>query len=117
MPAGFRRSRLRYTGRAFRQDADQAMRGDILRGLVEAITNADDAYGDAAGPILVQVSRVQGQTWSVSVLDHACGIPLDEMENRLATIGGRTSGHERGARVRGNRGRGAKDLALRRQSR
>ena len=111
MPTGFRRSKLRYTGRAFRQDADQAMRGDILRGLVEAITNADDAYGDAAGPILVQVSRAHGRTWSVSVVDHACGIPLDEMERRLATIGGRTSGHESGARVRGNRGRGAKDLA------
>ena len=47
MPTGFRRSKLRYTGRAFREDTDQAVRGDIL--------------------------------------------------------GGRTSGHERGTRVRGNR--------------
>ncbi len=87
------------------------MRGDILRGLIEAITNADDAYGDAPGEIAIRVNRAHGKTWSVCIADNATGIPLSEMEKRLATIGGRTSGHERGARVRGNRGRGAKDLA------
>ncbi len=87
------------------------MRGDIFRGLIEAITNADDAYGDHEGPIVIHVHRARGRVWSVSVLDHATGIPLRDMEPRLATIGGRTSGHERGANVRGNRGRGAKDLA------
>jgi hypothetical protein len=107
----FRRSKLQYTGRAFRQDADQAMRSDIFRGLIEAITNADDAYGDRPGEIVVRVSRARGKIWNVSVLDQATGIPLPEMERRLGTIGARTSGFERGAHVRGNRGRGAKDLA------
>jgi hypothetical protein len=107
----FRRSKLQYTGRAFRQDADQAMRSDIFRGLVEAITNADDAYGDRPGEITIRIDRVHGRIWNVSVLDNATGIRLQEMEDRLATIGARTSGYERGERVRGNRGRGAKDLA------
>ena len=110
-PATFRRSKLQYTGRAFRQDADQAMRSDIFRGLVEAITNADDAYGDRAGEIAIRVSRARGKTWGVSITDQACGIPLREMEHRLGSIGARTSGFEQGALVRGNRGRGAKDLA------
>lgn len=111
MSQAFKHAKLQYTGRAFRQDADQAMRNDILRGLIEAITNADDAYGERPGEILVHVHRAHGKAWSVSVLDHATGIALRDMEKRLGTLGGRTSGHERGVRVRGNRGRGAKDLA------
>lgn len=107
----FRRAKLQYTGRAFRQDADQAMRSDIFRGLVEAITNADDAYAEREGEIVIRVHRAHGRVWSVGVLDQATGIPLNEMERRLGTLGARTSGYERGARVRGNRGRGAKDLA------
>jgi len=42
---------LVYTERAFEQDADQAMGADIVRALVELITNADDAYGSQSGPI------------------------------------------------------------------
>ncbi|HEY9084614.1 MAG TPA: hypothetical protein VIN40_01530, partial [Candidatus Tyrphobacter sp.] len=87
------------------------MRSDIFRGLVEAVTNADDAYGEREGAIIIRVHRTHGRVWSASILDHATGIPLKEMEHRLATLGARTSGYERGARVRGNRGRGAKDLA------
>ena len=30
---------VKYGGRAFRQDAHSAMKGDIIRGLVELITN------------------------------------------------------------------------------
>ena len=40
---------IQYTGRAFEQDADQAMGGDIVKALVELITNADDAYGPNTG--------------------------------------------------------------------
>ncbi|MGH7736364.1 MAG: hypothetical protein ACREMP_00600 [Candidatus Tyrphobacter sp.] len=87
------------------------MRSDIFRGLIEAITNADDAYGEREGEIVVRVHRAHGRIWSAGVLDNASGVPLSEMERRLGTLGARTSGYERGARVRGNRGRGAKDLA------
>jgi hypothetical protein len=35
--------KLVYTTRGFLQDAQDAMRGDVLRALIELITNADDA--------------------------------------------------------------------------
>ena len=41
-----RKGRVKYTERAFHQDAAEAMRGDIVRGLIDAITNSDDAYGE-----------------------------------------------------------------------
>jgi hypothetical protein len=87
------------------------MKSDWLLGAIEAITNADDAYGDADGDILIEVRQLQGKSWSWSVRDRASGIPGDVMEEKLLSIGGRTSGHERGRFVRGNRGRGAKDLS------
>jgi hypothetical protein len=37
---------VKYTSRGFAQDAEQAMRGDVIRGLIELITNCDDAYGE-----------------------------------------------------------------------
>ena len=42
---------LRNTG------IDHAMRGDIVRGLIELITNADDAYKDNDGKIRVEVDH------------------------------------------------------------
>lgn len=102
-----------YSSRAMRQDASGAMRADIVLGLIEAITNADDAYGAASGKILIKVSAkdVFGH-WTVSVSDRACGISSSDVVRKLITAGERTSGYERGERKRGNRGRGAKDLAI-----
>ena len=37
---------LEYGARAFQQDAVAAMRGEIIRALIETITNSDDAYRD-----------------------------------------------------------------------
>lgn len=101
------------TGRGFEQDAMAAMSTDIIRGLVEAITNADDKYrleGAASGRIVIRVARRQGP-WSVQISDRAGGMSKQELLERIARAGGRTSGFEAGAAVRGNRGRGAKDLA------
>ena len=103
-----------YTERAFHQDATDAMRGDIVRGLIEAITNADDAYGprDArrrAKKITVEVEHRRLEPWIVRVRDRAGGIP--DLVNRITRIGDRTSGFEGGEARRGNLGRGAKDLA------
>ena len=53
--------KVQYTGRAFEQDASQAMGGDIVRALVELITNADDAYGANDGEINVEVLRTDGE--------------------------------------------------------
>lgn len=104
-------TRVEYSERGFRQDADQAMRGQIIRGLVEAITNADDQYGNNQGQILIRVEGSGGGAWKVTVADRATGIPVGEIKQKLARLGARTSGHEAGKVVRGNRGRGGKDLA------
>jgi hypothetical protein len=104
--------RLLYGSRAFRQDASHAMKGDIVRGLIELITNADDAYGDdAQGKIRVEVEHRRSKPWSVIVRDRAKGMRKAKMARAIGKIGARTSGFESGGRVRGNLGRGAKDLA------
>lgn len=104
-----------YTGRAFHQDAMEAMRSDIVRGLIELITNSDDAYasvgGERPGKIRVEVEHRKGQPWVAIVRDRACGMTAEVMKSRLKQLGGRTSGFESGESRRGNLGRGAKDLA------
>lgn len=104
-----------YTGRAFHQDAIEAMRSDIVRGLIELITNSDDAYASLAserlGKISVEVEHRKGQPWLAIVRDRACGMTAEVMKARLKQLGGRTSGFESGESRRGNLGRGAKDLA------
>jgi hypothetical protein len=87
------------------------MRNDPLRGLIEAITNADDSYGDEEGPILIRLPKPEADGWAFMIADRAHGIAHEEMERKLLKWGEATSGHERGESKRGNRGRGAKDLA------
>jgi hypothetical protein len=100
------------TPRGFRQDADNAIKGDLVRGLIEAMTNSDDAYGDRRGKILVSVSaKASDGSFKVVVSDRACGICPSDMHRKLLKAGLRTSGHEKGHQKRGNRGRGAKDLS------
>ena len=104
-------NRLVYAPRAFRQDAHNAMKGDIVRGLIEAITNADDAYGEQPGKIRVSIERRRNGSSKVVVRDRAGGMRADLMKEAIGNLGGRTSGFEQGQNVRGNLGRGAKDLA------
>ncbi len=101
---------VEYTPRAFMQDAQSAMRGDIFRALIETITNSDDAYHGARGKIRIEVEHRRGP-WRVITRDRASGMRSDRMEEAIIRLGGRTSGFERGQNVRGNLGRGAKDLA------
>lgn len=101
---------VNYGGRAFHQDATDAMGGDIVRALIETITNSDDAYGSRPGKIRVEVEHRRG-TWKVITRDRATGMSTSRMEDAIANLGARTSGFECGADVRGNLGRGAKDLA------
>lgn len=103
---------VEMTPRGFRQDADNAMKGDIVRGLIEALTNADDNYGDSNGRTRVFVSRKRpDRSYSVSIADRGTGLTAEQMRKHLLKAGGRSSGHERGEDKRGNRGRGAKDLS------
>jgi hypothetical protein len=102
--------RVIYGGRAFHQDATEAMGGDIVRALIETITNSDDAYVDKPGKIRIEVEHRRGP-WKVITRDRATGMSAARMEEAIAQLGGRTSGFEGGADVRGNLGRGSKDLA------
>jgi hypothetical protein len=103
--------RIDYTQRAFEQDADLAMSGDVIRALVELVTTADDAYGEADGEIRIELSRPSGEHPSISVCDSAKGLLPDDMRACFGVLGGMTSGFDEGQAVRGLLGRGAKDTA------
>jgi len=113
------RGRVIYTGRAFSQDAEEAMGGRIEKALVELITNADDSYARleeaerlfGKGRILVEVEHRRKRSWKIAVRDRAEGMTGKEMKAGLAVLGGRTSGFGRGQNVRGLLGRGGKDVA------
>ncbi len=69
------KNRVSYGPRAFRQDAQNAMKGEIIRGLIEAITNCDDSYGDEKnGKIRIEVEHRRGRPWNVIVRDRAKGM-------------------------------------------
>jgi hypothetical protein len=104
------KGRVSYGGRAFHQDAMEAMRGDIVRALIETITNSDDAYGDKSGKIRIEIEHHHGP-FKVVTRDRAKGMTAARMREAFASLGARTSGFESGEKVRGNLGRGAKDLA------
>lgn len=99
-----------YTGRAFEQDALQAMRGDVVRALVELITNADDAYGDLDGSIRVTVDRGSDEC-RISVSDQAKGLNGDELVACFTELGAQTARFFDEGDSRGLFGRGAKDTA------
>jgi hypothetical protein len=109
---------IEYTDVAARQDIESAMRGSIVRGLVELITNADDSYvrleeegQPATGRILVELEhRRKGRPYKIVVRDRAQGMDNNEMKVKLTRRGGATSGHLAGVSVRGFLCRGAKDL-------
>ena len=107
------KGRIPYTSRALLQDAQEAMGTDLVRGLIELITNSDDGYvrQNRSGPIRVEVDHSRQKGFhEVVVSDRAGGMSFKEMHDRLLPIGGRSSGLNEGQPVRGNRGRGAKDL-------
>jgi hypothetical protein len=108
---------LEYTDRAHSQDASDALRGDIVRGLVELITNADDAYvraGQESGSIRVVIEHLDDSTHSarITVGDSATGMTADQMQANLTRLGVRSSSFDTGESVRGLHGRGARDLAV-----
>ena len=102
------------TTRSYQQDAENAMGSDPIRAIVELVTNADDAYEDVSnnrkGKIRVEWEPGRKNPTILRVRDRARGMTRSEMEQRLGTLGGRTSGFEEGAERRGLFGRGAKDV-------
>ena len=99
--------------RALIQAAKFAIR-DVFDAIVEIVTNSDDRYQilDRNGIIEIEVERRRGRSPSiVRVRDHADGMDADTMVEKLTWLGGRDSGLEKGAEVRGTHSRGAKDIA------
>jgi hypothetical protein len=106
---------VQYTATAFEQDANQAMKGSVIRGLIELITNADDAYARAkkSGTIelLVRRSSKKGDPTQIIVRDRATGLDPKGMEESFVVLGGDKSGFAAGEEVRGLFSRGSKDTA------
>lgn len=104
---------LTFTARSFRDDIERAMGSDLMRALVELVTNADDSYERAglSGDIVVTVQRRRGaqQFPLLMVRDEAEGMTRAEMDERLGRLGDVTSGFLSGYRVRGLFGRGGRD--------
>ena len=109
---------MEYTNRAYRQDMNQAMHGDIILALIELITNVDDAYRvlDRPGKIWIQVQNLEDQGFvnKISVSDSATGLSGEKLIEKMTTIGGMNEEHQltvEGLGTRGLFGRGAKDVA------
>ena len=103
---------LEYGERAFLQDAEQAIRGDVVRALIELITNSDDAYGEVDGPITVRVAATgdAAEPVEIRVSDAAIGLTAEGLEARLAKLGVMKEASE-APNARGLFGRGARDVA------
>jgi hypothetical protein len=107
-----------YANRFGLQQADQAIKRDAVRALVELITNCGNSYrrleksGQVAdGIIVVSLSRRRvGST--ISVIDMAEGMDGGKLDRALGIYAEDTSGFSEGEPVRGYFGRGIKDAIL-----
>ncbi len=103
--------RLEYHDRFALQQADQAIRKDVVRALVELITNSNDSYHrqhSGEGRIVVEILRKRRNSL-LRVRDYAEGMSGDTMNEMIGTYGAPTSGFLQGQSVRGLWGRGLKD--------
>jgi len=106
--------RVEYGARAFEQDASLAIRGDVIRALIELVTNADDAYGAEEGDIWVRVTPWDGDddfTTRIDVQDAARGLSAKGLKDAFAVLGGQRAVDDGAVEARGLLGRGAKDVA------
>jgi hypothetical protein len=107
--------KLQYADRVALQQADQAIRKDVLRALVEIITNSNDSYSrledadlPASGEIIIDVLRKHKNS-VIRVRDFAEGMDDVRMDRVVGTYGEATSGLKEDMHVRGMWGRGLKD--------
>ena len=107
--------KLQYADRVAIQQADQAIRKDVLRALVEIITNSNDSYSRlddrgraVSGEIIIDVWRKRKNS-VIRVRDFAEGLDDIRMDKVVGTYGEATSGLKEDLHVRGMWGRGLKD--------
>lgn len=107
--------KLQYADRVAIQQADQAIRKDVFRALVEIITNSNDSYlrleqagWAVSGEIYIDVHRKHKNS-VIRVWDNAEGMNDARMDKVVGTYGEATSGIKEDKNVRGMWGRGLKD--------
>lgn len=104
---------LVYTIRGFLQDAQDAMRGDVLRALIELITNADDAYNGKGGEIFMGLRPAESPfEWVISIHDKASGLSAEGLKKAFSNLGDENQKFVADQGTRGLFGRGAKDVAV-----
>jgi hypothetical protein len=105
--------RINVTSRGLRTEFEQSITGDIVRALVEIVTNADDSYKRAGkdGPIYIEFGKLRKNIYPVSVTDNAEGMSEKNM-SRAADVGVETSGFASKKTIRGLLGRGLKQAAF-----
>ena len=110
---------LDYAARFGIQQADQAIKKDVVRALVELITNSDDSYRrleseghEADGRISVDVQRRRSFPSMLAVTDYGEGMDGAMLDRAVGVYAEATSGFTAGAPVRGLFGRGIKDAIL-----
>lgn len=107
--------KLQYADRVAIQQADQAIRKDVMRALVEVITNSNDSYSrlehagvSTEGVIVIEVLRKHKNS-VIRIQDFAEGMTDSRMDKVVGTYGEATSGLKEDKHVRGMWGRGLKD--------
>ena len=96
-----RRLKMKAGKRAFKMLADQAIGHDLLKGLLELITNSDESYAvlelsgaRPSGRIEVEVDRrTRTKQTVIRVIDWAEGMDEAQLEKCLVGYGEDTSGH------------------------
>ena len=108
---------MTYSDRHATQQADQSIKREVVRALVELVTNSDDSYKKvggnrtADGVITIDIERRHTDS-IIRVLDHAEGIDGPKLDEILGSYAEDTSGFSEGQPVRGYFGRGLKDAIL-----
>jgi hypothetical protein len=111
--------KLEYADRTAIQQADQTIKRDVVRALIELITNVDDSYRSIEqrdkttvdGTIRVSVQR-RHKNALLKVADWAEGISPDRLDKCVGKYSEYTSGAKEGLSVRGYFGRGLKEAML-----
>lgn len=109
---------IETTTRALQQLADQTIKKDPVRALIELITNCDDSYKrlermgiEQTGKIIIQIKRYRGRA-QIKITDFAEGMGPELMDKAVGMYGSETHGFEGGQGGRSFFGRGLKEAIL-----
>ena len=94
------------------------MQGDVIRALVELMTNSDDSYIRMEENREIEEGKIEieyvkyANLGYFAVRDHAEGMTTEDVCNNFKRYGASTSGLKVGKKVRGYFGQGAKDALV-----